>query len=563
VTPRVGSTKLLVVAIIWLVLLGLAVAAYKLIVAPGRARQQEYEQALAEYQQLLPEAQRRGVNPPPLPDDADAARLRQMTADLRQSLTGSTPAAVNVKQRVRLALDSFSGYAIFRSPEFARQLAAQGIGLDLVDDGADYGRRIKSLRDGQTPLAVFTIDALIKASAELGELPGTIVMVIDESTGADAMVALKQAVPNIDALNRSEARIVATPNSPSETLGLVVTARFSLPELPKDCWIDANGVEDVFRQFQSAQAADPRAFVLWEPFVSKALENPQALVVIDSSKFRGYIVDVLVAQRQFLVQHEDVVRSLVETYLRVNYERHQQAEGMLQLVLDDAKTLGQPVTRDQAERLVQGIWWKNTQENYAHMGLLNGPSSGGLQRMDEMIANITDVLTKTGAIDADPTDGAPNKLYYDRILGSLHNGNFHPGVGGGGDDETIRPDAALRALRDEEWDQLKPVATVAVAPLVFASGTATLRDQSQRELTHLAETLRSLPQYYLLVRGHARMDGDAEANRLLAESRAQAAAEFLIDQGVSRQRIKAVGMPPAGSDGAAQAVTFVLGQLAY
>ena len=52
---------------------------------------------------------------------------------------------------------------------------------DLVDDGADYSQRIEALQSGEIQLAAFTIDALITASAELGELPATIVALIDET----------------------------------------------------------------------------------------------------------------------------------------------------------------------------------------------------------------------------------------------------------------------------------------------------------------------------------------------------------------------------------------------
>src|SRR5207245_9208095 len=110
-------------------------------------------------------------------------------------------------QTIKFALDSFSGYCVFRSDDMQRELASQGLQLDLVDDGADYTRRLESVRKGETTLAVFTIDALIKTCADIGDLPATIVMIIDETSGADAMIAYKSAVPNIDALNQANAPI--------------------------------------------------------------------------------------------------------------------------------------------------------------------------------------------------------------------------------------------------------------------------------------------------------------------------------------------------------------------
>ncbi len=50
-------------------------------------------------------------------------------------------------------------------------------------------------------MAAFTVDALIKTTAQSGESspPATIVALIDETRGADAMVAYKSAVKNVEA----------------------------------------------------------------------------------------------------------------------------------------------------------------------------------------------------------------------------------------------------------------------------------------------------------------------------------------------------------------------------
>ena len=55
---------------------------------------------------------------------------------------------------------------------------------------ADYPARMKTVQSGETPLAVFTIDALLNTTPTAGEPPATIIMVIDETRGADAMIGL-------------------------------------------------------------------------------------------------------------------------------------------------------------------------------------------------------------------------------------------------------------------------------------------------------------------------------------------------------------------------------------
>jgi hypothetical protein len=521
-----SSVRWIVVAGVWLVLVGAAVGAYKLFFAPRR----------------------------------QAELVTQTSGD-----PGDSPAT----DRVRLAQDSFSGYAIFRSEALRQELSARGLGLEVVDDRADYAARIRALRSGEAPLAVFTIDALVKASAELGELPGTIVLVLDETVGADAMVAYQQAVPNLDALNRPDARIVATPDSPSETLARVVMARFRLPELPADPFLPADGAADALRQFREASPSDPRAFVLWEPHVSQALTVPGAHVVVDSSQMPGSIVDVLVCERQYLLEHAATVRKLIEGYLRVRYDRQQQADGLVKLVRADAEQAGEPLTAAQAEKLVHGIWWKNTQENYAHFGVVSGAEAGGLPHIRDLVRNITEVLLRTGAIAADPTDGHPEKLYFDQILREMHQppgggAPFHPSVvAAPGAAEEVRAAAAARPLKDNEWQSLRAVGEAGVEPLVFARGTARLLASSEQELARLAETLKAWPHFYVQVRGHTLARGDPEKNRLLSEQRAQAAADYLIAQGIAAHRIRAEGVPPDADGEEASAVKFVLGQLPY
>ena len=486
-----------------------------------------------------------------------------------QSTTGSES---QYKHEINLAADSFSGYCVFRSEAFRKQLKAAGIKLTVVNDKADYTARMKALQKGDVQMAVFTLDALIKTGAMLKDFPATVVLVIDETKGADAMIARKGAVGSLEDLNSPDARIVLTPDSPSEFLARIVIAHFSLPNLPEKWQVEANGADDVYRSFKAAKAGEKRAFVLWEPYVSKALEEPDTVVLLDSSRLKGYIVDVLVVRREFLREQESLVKEVVEDYFRAAFNYGRQDDGMAKLVKEDAAETGTDrLDAKLAEKIVSGIQWKNTLENYAHFGLLSNQESAGVQHLEDMVTNITDVLVKTGAIAADPLQGKANTLYYDKILRSLRAENFHPGknlniIPGMGDDRDlaqIRTEKALPKLSDAQWNSLVAVGTMNVEPIAFARGTARLNVNSQRELDELAGHLGSWPSYYLVVVGHARAEGDADANTALAQKRAEAAAEYLVSRGIEGNRIKAKAAPAAGSDAGEQSVSFVVGQVPY
>jgi flagellar motor protein MotB len=561
--------RALAVTLVWIAVAAAAFGIYlyfdHLRASADRERvEAERRSEWAAYTAVLEELRARDVMVEPLRGDEDPAAIARERKELEGTIAG-----LPRLEPLALSIDSFSGYAILRSRGFHRRLAAEGLRLKLHDDGADYAARLLKLQQGEIPLAVFTVDALIKASHDLGDLPGVIVLVLDETTGADAMVAYKDAVPNLDALNRPDARFVLTRGSPSETLARVVRAHFELSELPRDAWIDAAGAADVHAKLLAADRTAPRAYVLWEPYVSKALEVPGAHVVTDSGRFKGYIADVLVAEKGFLARSAELVLRLAKAYLRERFERHQEGS-MAELVLEDARAMKEELTPAQAERLIAGIRWKNTLENYAHFGLVQDAEAKGVQPLSGMIANIARVLVDTGAIARDPTGGNPGVLADPSVARHLHGTRFHPG--GSGPEEEIRGDVRLKKLAPEEVGTLVNVGLLRIEPLAFARGGARLSEQSRAALEALAAKLETWPGYYLVVKGHARPEGDPEANRRLAERRAAAAAEFIVEAGIAPERVYAVaavaaeaaaaeGAAEAG--GAAQSVTFDLGQLPY
>ena len=496
---------------------------------------------------------------------------------LAGKLESETGTGTRYASEVALAADSFSGYCVLRSEAMKGDLRSKGVKFSIQDDKADYAARTRALRDGRIQMAAFTVDSLVSSCAGMGEFPATIVMVIDETSGADAIVSPPGGPKSLQDLSGPEARFVLTPGSPSEFLARVVIAHFNLPGLPKNWRVDADGAAEVLAKMNSsargassqASAHARTAYVLWEPYVSKAVASG-ARVLFDSSKVKGYVVDVLVAERRFLREKPEVVRAVVESYFRALHAAAREPDGMARLVMDDAASTGsERLDESQAKRLAAGILWRNTLENYAHFGLLSNPEPGGPRHMEDVVTNTISVLLKTGALDRDPLPGKAGSVFYDRVLREMRDAQFHPGTGlaalggAGAEPERVRSDAELTKLSDDEWRKLVPVGELKVAPIAFARGGFEMGVQGKRDLAELAGVLRSFPRYYLAVVGHARADGDPDENMALARARAKAAADFLGAQGVSPDRISARADPPAASDGSAQSVSFVLGQAPY
>ena len=504
--------KLLAIVVVWLILFAVGAVGWKLLVQPNLDQQTE------------------------------ARRVQRIEA-------GSSDSRYD--HRLRLRLDSFSGYAILRSNEFSQELSKRSIKVVLEDDEADYLGRLRSLQSGEVQFAVFTIDALLKTSAELGDLPASIVSIIDETRGADAVVGYQQKFQSVDDFNDPEVRFVLAPDSPSETLARVIMTQFDLPRMADNPIVAARDAKDVYERYRLASQDDPHVFVLWEPFVSKMMENPNVHTIISTRDLFGYIVDVLVVNRDFLQKQPEVVKQVVECYYRAAYQHRGK---MTELVLKDATLAKEAITRSQAERLVEGVQWKNTQRNYAHFGITSNHS---VQHIEDMIDKITNVLMATGAMSTDPTQGQPNLLYYDAILRKLHDSQFHPS--GQLSHEGLDDSIDLPTLSDRQWNELTNVGTLRVPQLVFARGKAQLVGSSRATLDKLANDLKT-QRYYVKIQGIAtRRGSNLELNKELASKRSQAAVDYLVQKGIRESRIRA--MEPKLDD--VPSVTFTLGQMPY
>ena len=516
-----GSSKGCIVAVVWLVILVIAAVAYRILVTDPNEEQ----------------------------------------------LHSDTGSDSRYTHEVKIQADLFSGYAVLRSEEMKKNLRLDQIRLTMVEDEADYDARLSALEDGDVEMAVFTIDSLIMAGAKLGRFPASIVMVIDETKGADAVLAYEEGVKTVQDLNSSDAGFILTPSSPSEFLARVVKSHFNLPDLGRDWIIEANGSEAVLKHMKNAARSEKRAYVMWEPHVSQAKALPGVKVLLDSSRIKGLIVDVLVARREYLRDHPDKVRAVIEAYSRAAYHYQNDANGFAGLVRSDDPSL----SGDEAKAVVDGIQWKNTLENYAHFGLVGGAAAGDLLTMEDMINNITDILLKTQALDKDPLSGQYTSLYFDRVLSEMQTDNFHPanalaidGLGQGtGDLQGVRTNAHLRKLSESQWSSLRAVGDLDVQSIGFRRGSSAISLSSEHELRRLKKMLDNFPSFYLRIVGQARAVGDPEANKRLAESRAQSVGEFLIKEGVPTERMRTEAASAGSTAGTAQSVRFEVGQVPF
>lgn len=455
---------------------------------------------------------------------------------IRDSQQRQTSDASATKGTLLVGMDSWVGYFPLCSKPMTTRMRQAGYVLRCDNDNGDYGARMKRLKSGDLQFAVASVDSYLQNGAGLG-FPGTLIAVIDESKGGDALVARAQVAASIDQLRQAEgARVAFTPGSASEQLLRALGVHFAIPFLkePKGRWrLETQGSAEALAKLQSGEAG---VAVLWEPDVSRALANSDLVKLMGTDDTEGLIVDVLLVGRKFAQDHPDAVATLLENYFQVEKQFRERPEDLVAEVVDATQ-----LSRTQVQAMLRGVSWTTLVENGA---LWLGEA--GSERLVESIQSAVAILRETGALSSDPLpDGDPYRLTNRQFIADLYR------KAGG----TAKQDQGRVPPLDEAgWRRLKEVGTLDVQPIAFQSGTADLTYEGKEELDRVAERLKHYPRFRILVKGHTGTRGDAGANLALSQERAETVTRYLlVTHGLDPNRLRSLGYggerPPARKPG--------------
>jgi len=99
-----------------------------------------------------------------------------------------------------------------------------------------------------------------------------------------------------------------------------------------------------------------------------------------------------------------------------------------------------------------------------------------------------------------------------------------------------------RQLENLQLRETESGVVVTLGDVLFASGQAQLVEGGRTSLEEVVDLLQTEPDKKIRVEGHTDSRGDAAANLLLSEQRAQAVLDALVSMGVDADRITSLGM---------------------
>ena len=454
--------------------------------------------------------------------------------DRTQKVTSDAKAT---KGTIRIANDNFMGYFFVRSPELKKAMRRAGWILDIEDDGANYAQRMQRLANGEIDFAVCTVDAYV-LNGKMYNYPGIIVMIIDESKGADAVLALKEKIPNLDALKGiGGIRVAYTPDSPSHHLLKATSDHFSVPELlPKDSSlrIETDGSEEAVKALLSGKADVAAA---WEPDVSKALKDSKVVKLIGTELTEKLIVDILLANRAFVSKNPEVVKLFMTNYFKVLKKYRQDSPLLMKDLKEDTG-----LSEEKIGSVMQSIRWINFTENLEDwFGI--GTYNEGL--VDTIESTLT-ILRHAGDFESNPLpDEDPYRLTYRGFLEQLN----REGIGLGFKTATSEAgalssiEARFPALDEAGWAQLKVVGGLKVGKTPFLRGDSTLEVKAKEIVDAAVDKLKHYTALRVVIEGHTGTRGDPDRNRTLSQDRAYAVRQYLaVTYNVDPNRLRAVGL---------------------
>ncbi|MBI2437058.1 MAG: ABC transporter substrate-binding protein [Candidatus Magasanikbacteria bacterium] len=313
------------------------------------------------------------------------------------SQLSQTEAEVN---KFHMGLVSWVGYGPLYLAQEKGFIKKQGIELEL-STFEDVSQRRVAMIKGDLDGYVDTVDSMIIARDQ--GVPGTAVMQIDVSNGADAIIA----TADIQSISDLKGKKIAAQKNfvPESLLNFLLIQNGMKPDDVEI--IDADG--------GSAGAAfvsgNVDVAVTFEPWVSQAKEREGGHVLASSADVYGAIVDVLLIQEKYLTEHPEVVQGIMNAWFEALAYIEKNPEESYEIM---AKHYGMPADEFMAI-IADGVEWPSYEKNVEYF------ASDKNSSVYEVIDTFRNVLIETdtispnvnleGLIDARLLENLYDKLY--------------------------------------------------------------------------------------------------------------------------------------------------------
>lgn len=372
-----------------------------------------------------------------------------------------------------------------------------------------------------------TVDAFLQHGAKHkkdGLYPGVIIWGIDESNGGDA-IFLSKDKKSFDDVKPSD-KVCYSAGTPSEHLWDFASLSFTALEsvkadagvVAKDCW-------------EKLEKGEVQVAVLWQPFTAIAEKAGYPKVFATGGQADDVIVDVAVANRDYVIKNKGALEKLTQSYFKVidGYLKDPAAHG--KFITADC---GPDCNGDQAlgTAVLKGIDFLDYQEN---MCLWWGQCGKPAKMVDRIgrTGRLLQAKNKLSAGDMPKPADVLNDSFLLTIKSAMDmKAKLAAEVAG---KDSKEAEAKLEAKEKEytyaaekaKDDKSATIGTLNLPSIYFQEGKASLDPNAESVVDTIGDRLKSFPALCVHVWGHTNSVGNAASNKTLSEKRAKSIVEYL------------------------------------
>jgi outer membrane protein OmpA-like peptidoglycan-associated protein/ABC-type nitrate/sulfonate/bicarbonate transport system substrate-binding protein len=359
-------------------------------------------------------------------------------------------------------------------------------------------------------------------------LDARVVMIVDNTQGADAIITRDPAIQRVEDLaDRSVALLQYTP-SDGMTIDAIENSSLSARKKTSVKYVYINAEEGTAGVRAALESGNVDAASLWDPDLSLALKNIQGAKVVYSTKTAtNLIYDVMVCDQRVLQDpaNQEAIQDFVTGWMQgVEVAKKNPDEAVDALIRTEeffallAKDQGRPFVK----QLFANILWTGLDDNARIFGL-----AGGTNHYERVYRRFDSIYRRAGAL-ANPNSPVINPQdsvdlrYIQKLLASNK----------AAVQEAAKPEFTFTEQeRAQVVDREKEAAVTKPVTVNFASGQSSLSKRAEKTIDEeMAPFIENNGSAYFEVSGNTDSTGSHETNMRISRARAQSVVDYLVSQ---------------------------------
>jgi outer membrane protein OmpA-like peptidoglycan-associated protein/ABC-type amino acid transport substrate-binding protein len=372
-------------------------------------------------------------------------------------------------------------------------------------------------------------------------LDGRAVMIVDNTQGADAIIARDPNIRSVEDLAGKKIALLQYTPSHGMVIDAIDNSSMTARKKASVQYVFVNAEEGTAGVRSTLESGNVDAAALWDPDLSLAIHNANAHVVYSTKTASNLIFDVMVCDSRVLASDDGraAVQKFVQGWMEGVKAARQDPDNAVEALVKTEQyfeLLAQKQGRAFIKGLFSSLVWTGLEDNARILGM-----AGDTNHYERVYQRFDGIYRAAGAL-ANPKSPviAPQDSFDYSFIRKMLDADQAAKQAAAAPQQTFTVAAQQAAIQEESATVTKPVT------VNFASGSAELSKRSQKTIDDtMVPFIQNNGSAYFEVSGNTDSTGNHVANMALSQARAKAVVDYLVEQWeFPRERFKAVGNGP-------------------